>query len=165
MFKTGFKKYYIASALKNHLQALELSEILKALGMVPTYEWFLLKGEPTNDAEAAMVAENEVKAVQEADILFVIMPCGRGAYTEMGVALASDLPVFILASDENAANASVTGGTWGYKHIFSSHKNVTSFFGSPAKILGEILKTLNDNYPHAVSNLEPSTPVDEHDDI
>jgi len=162
MFKTGFKKYYIATALQNHQQALELSEILKGLGMQPTYEWFTLKGEPTSDTEASQVAVKEVQAVQDADVLIVIMPCGRGAYTEMGVALAGDIPIFVLASNEEAANASITGGKWGYKHIFSSHPNVTSFYGSPVKVLGELLKTLNDDYPHVISNHEPAQLADIH---
>lgn len=157
MFNTHFKKFYIASALRNHLQALELAEVLKVLGMVPTYEWYLLKDEPTNGPEAITLAEKEVKAVQEADVLFVIMPCGRGAYTEMGIALGINLPIFVLAADENATMISITGGSWGYKHLFSSHPNVMSLFGSPAKILGELLKAINSEPPPTVSSLGPSS--------
>lgn len=96
-------KFYLASGLPNIEAAKKLAGFLKDHGHQQTYDWtvhgpvFKADQPPlTNCAVMQKTAESEVEGVLAADVVIVLLPCGRGTHIEMGVALAAKKPVIIV---------------------------------------------------------------------
>ena len=93
-------KFYIASRMENKAAASELTEKLKTKGHTVTLDWTRLeklKPYEQNSERSAEVADQMVKAVQNADLFVVFLDeGGTGLYTELGVALAMGKQVFVV---------------------------------------------------------------------
>lgn len=95
-------KFYIAASLKNAAAVREYAALLKAHGWQQTYDWTEnLKAEETQTDLAACAAA-EKTGVAGADVLLLLLPGGRGAHTELGMALALGKMVFLCAEKQNA---------------------------------------------------------------
>lgn len=81
-------RYYIASRLENAAQVKELKALLDAAGWHHTYDW-TKHGAVRSQGTGRMqeVAHKEVRGVQDADVVIVLMPGGRGTHIEIGIAL------------------------------------------------------------------------------
>lgn len=91
--------FYIATTLKNAVQARDLKYILEDKGHECTYDWtshcsVYHEGED----RVRQVAENEALGVMDADVLIVLLPGGRGTFFEMGCAIALGMDVFLYNS-------------------------------------------------------------------
>lgn len=80
-------KYYISTGWDNRVKAEQLAKVITAAGGEITYKWWEL--EYTEDAvELAKRGEAELKGVQDADVVVVMMPGHFGTHTEFGAALS-----------------------------------------------------------------------------
>jgi hypothetical protein len=117
------KTYYIATGLKNveaHERARTMFEREAGRwGIVGdwqlTYDW-TLGGKIEDDRLRPSVAIAEVEAVKRAAVLLMLVPGGRGTHVELGVALALDKIVIIVAASEEEAN-----GQYGFPPVFYRH--------------------------------------------
>lgn len=93
--------FYIASGLANWEKVNEVKQILTGFGLRHTYDW-TLNEKPANLERLRSIGLDEQKAVQEADIVIVLLPGGKGTHVELGMALAHNKPVFLYSSDQAA---------------------------------------------------------------
>jgi len=90
-------RFYIATTLKNSAQAMKLAGILQAAGHEPTYSWWEHGSVQAEGLERiAQVAGLEADGVRGADLVIVLLPGGRGTHTELGIAIGSRKPIFLL---------------------------------------------------------------------
>lgn len=86
-------KFYIASKLENAAQVCELRDLLTAAGWQITYDWTVhgsVRGPAVGCANPIRdVAQAETDAVTAAEVFIMLLPGGRGAHVEFGIAIAS----------------------------------------------------------------------------
>lgn len=77
------------------------SELIKRSHTI-TYDWAASedKGIVWDEDKRREVADLEIRGVAEADVLVFLVPGGRGAHVEMGVALGFGIPVLMCYKDE-----------------------------------------------------------------
>lgn len=104
--KGGGFGYYIATSLERADDHRRLSLALNALGWSCTYDWTAhgsVQGQGA--ARMAEVADAEMRGVIEADVVIVLLPGGRGAHTEMGIAIGAGVPVVVVGDADARSGA------------------------------------------------------------
>jgi len=129
-------KFYIASGVENAKIVSELAAIMKADGHTHTYDWTQTLNHNNDDSELKALAYAEVKGVQDAEILIVILPGGRGTHTEIGIAIASEIPIVIYGSSPDAYIVN------GQKNPFYYYKHITIHFGEFEQFINKLLSSL-----------------------
>lgn len=89
---------YVASSIKNAAWVNRIQVVLEALGFTITYDW-TTHGDVTaqGSERCAEVATRELLAVQQADVLVVLLPGGKGTHWECGVASAAGTPIIMIS--------------------------------------------------------------------
>jgi nucleoside 2-deoxyribosyltransferase len=92
------KRFYLATRKNRATEADAISNELKEYGWERTLTW-------SDQAQAgseshAELAQAELRAVGEADVLIVMLPGGYGTHVEIGAALALGKPVILHAPDQ-----------------------------------------------------------------
>ena len=101
-------KVYVASKFRNHLAVRAAQTALRAVGCSITYDWTPHVDHPEMEADQQACALADAKGVLDADALLLIrVPEMRGAYVEMGMALAKGIPVHIVQGDRGEVAAQV----------------------------------------------------------
>ncbi len=91
------KRFYIATRKDREAQANTISDALKALGWQRTFIW---TAQDVGDKDQyAMVAQQELDAIRDAEVLIVLLPGGYGTHVEIGAALALGKPVILHSPD------------------------------------------------------------------
>lgn len=83
-----------------------LRDLLEADGHHITYDWThhgAVYGRGVDGIRE--VAKDEARGVVEADVVFVLLPGGRGTHVELGIALGLDKPVLIVSDDPATTGA------------------------------------------------------------
>jgi hypothetical protein len=92
-------KAYIATGFKQRDLYAQLAKVCNDIGVEVTYDWTLF-GPPDDPEERADYrahnATKEIEGVQAADLLIVGLPGGFGTASELGAALACDIPVLTV---------------------------------------------------------------------
>ena len=91
-------KFYIGSGFKNVDRVRDLSNELKKLGWIHTYNWAEV-GSETRE-ELVTYSRLELAAIEDSDIVIIILPAGRGTHIEMGYAMALGKRIVLYTSDE-----------------------------------------------------------------
>lgn len=81
--------YYIASGLANVDAVRKLKKILDEAGWEHTYDWTVHGSVPLY--QCADTARSEASGVCAAHINIILLPGGRGAHAELGIAIGSTL--------------------------------------------------------------------------
>jgi len=93
-------KFYIASKLENYEQVKDLSLKLKNAGWVHTYDWTVHGSVKEVSIERLKeVGQLEYNGINEADVVIVLTPQGRGTHTELGIALAMNKQIYLCHAD------------------------------------------------------------------
>lgn len=95
-------RFYVASGLDNAAAAKRLASALEQRGHKATYDWTThgsvfstARTQIENVFRMAHTAVAELGGVEDADVVVVLLPCGRGTHVEMGAALAQRKPVIL----------------------------------------------------------------------
>lgn len=93
-----YRSAYIASSIKNAEWVRRVQQMIRDSGRSITYDW-TTHGDVTwdGDARCREVAERELAAIEDADLLIVLLPGGKGTHVEIGAALALGRPVIVFA--------------------------------------------------------------------
>jgi nucleoside 2-deoxyribosyltransferase len=93
---------YVASKFENQSETKYAQKLLEQAGHSITYDW--TQNDETRRDEPgflAACAENDFAGVAKADALVLLgAPLMRGAYVELGIALAYDIPVVVVGRHE-----------------------------------------------------------------
>src|SRR6266853_2024786 len=105
-------RFYLSTRKDRSAQAAGLLRALKAKGWERTLDWTDQNDVgPDGYADAALA---EIAAVQEADVLIVLLPGVYGTHVEIGAALALGKPVILHASNRAVLETP-------YPCVFHSH--------------------------------------------
>lgn len=88
------KAIYIAASLESADVVRVLGQSLRQFGWTITHDW-TTHGELTKGSEIARAAEQYIEAINDADVILVLLPGGRGTHAELGIALAFGRPVVL----------------------------------------------------------------------
>src|ERR1700688_2278313 len=91
------KRFYLATRKDRSEQAARLLQALKSQGWERTYSWTAEEEEKGDAKQYSEIALNELKGVEDADVLIVLLPGGYGTHVEIGAALALGKPVILHA--------------------------------------------------------------------
>ena len=93
-------KFYIGSGFKNVDRVRDLSNELKKLGWIHTYIWAEVEVGSETREELVTYSRLELAAIEDSDIVIIILPAGRGTHIEMGYAMALGKRIVLYTSDE-----------------------------------------------------------------
>lgn len=85
------KTVYVAASLKHKEKAHDLIMSLRRFGFVVTLDWTGLDGCTPLD-----IAQREKRAVEDADLFVLLLPGGRGAHVEFGMAKTNGATTVII---------------------------------------------------------------------
>src|SRR5689334_7532887 len=89
------KRFYLAIRRDRASHGNAIVEALKSRGWERTFDW---SGKDDDEPEAlSELAQAELAGIQEADVLIVLLPGGRGTHVEIGAALALGKPVILCS--------------------------------------------------------------------
>ncbi len=126
------KQFYIATKKDREAQANAISEALKNQGWRRTYTW--TAQEPGAEDQHSKIAQDELSAVRDADVLIVLLPGGFGTHVEIGAALAWNKPVILHAPNHKILKDP-------YPCVFHYHPNVRIFVSEEVDV-DAILKAI-----------------------
>jgi len=124
------RKFYVASSFKNVDTVRYVSQKLKDVGYIHTYDW-TQNGRALTFEALRSIGEQEKSAVKDSDFVIVILPAGKGSHIEMGMALGFGKKIF-LYSPNKAINDFETTST--FYHL----SEVEQCFGSIEDLLAKV---------------------------
>ena len=80
-------KFYIGSGMKNCELVNYYSKILKEKGWEQTYDWVKNVSDDVSIDDMIGYAKLEKQAIVSSDVVIILLPAGRGAHIELGMAL------------------------------------------------------------------------------
>lgn len=125
-------KFYIGSGLKNYKLVQYYSEMLEASGWEWAYDWTEHTGEITLEV-LAQIGQQEQRGIADSDVVIILLPAGRGAHVELGMALALGKKVFLCADSREDFSLENTVS-------FYRIPQIVQLLGSAKENIEEILK-------------------------
>jgi nucleoside 2-deoxyribosyltransferase len=92
-------KIYLASSLFNIPKVQLIRDDLISQGHQITYDW-TIHGQLSDLDELKQAGINETQGVKDCDLLFMVTPARLGTHVELGIAIALNKPIIILAEGE-----------------------------------------------------------------
>lgn len=93
------RRFYLAIRLDRASHGNSLVEALKAHGWERAFDW--TGNDSTIKEDLSRLAQAELAAIKQADVLIVLLPGGRGTHVEIGAALALGKPIILHAPDRD----------------------------------------------------------------
>ncbi|WP_417900202.1 nucleoside 2-deoxyribosyltransferase [Bacillus haimaensis] len=100
-------KFYVASSFNNIDQVRYISEKLKSLDHIHTYDWTQNERAATLE-DLKQIGQLEKDAVAEADFVVVILPGGKGSHIELGIAIGLNKKIILYSPDQSIYNFTTT---------------------------------------------------------
>jgi nucleoside 2-deoxyribosyltransferase len=127
------KRFYLATRKDRATEADAISNKLRDYGWERTFTW---RDQAQGGSEShADLAQAELRAVGEADVLIVMLPGGYGTHVEIGAALALGKPVILHAPDQKTLETP-------YPCVFHYHPGIKLLVSETLKI-DELLSQLS----------------------
>lgn len=89
--------FYIGLGLKNAELVNYYANILKEKGWNQTYNWVEKISGDTSIEDMIEYAKLESQGIVSSDIVIILLPAGRGAHIELGMALALNKKIFLCS--------------------------------------------------------------------
>ncbi|WP_214874356.1 nucleoside 2-deoxyribosyltransferase [Exiguobacterium sp. CH10] len=100
-------RFYVGSSFANIEEVRFIRDELKALGHTHTYDWTQNERATSIDALRS-IGEEEVSGIQSADFVVILLPGGKGAHVELGIALGMNKHVFLYDLGDQMMNMEET---------------------------------------------------------
>lgn len=98
MINGGIKiKFYIGSGMKNCELINYYAKILKDNGWEQTYDWVKYMSDDVTLEDIIKYATLESQGIVDSDVVIILLPAGRGAHIELGMAMALNKNVFLCS--------------------------------------------------------------------
>lgn len=91
-------KFYIGSGMKNCQLVNQYANVLKENGWEQTYDWVKNVNSEVSKDDMALYAKKEQEGIMNSDVVIILLPAGRGAHIELGMAMASNKKIFLCSS-------------------------------------------------------------------
>lgn len=110
-------KFYIGSGMKNCELVNSYAEILKENGWEQTYDWVKNVHNEGSVKELTEYAQLEQQGILDSEVFILVLPGGRGAHIELGMALALHKKIFLCSHMEEAFRLENTVAFYGLPNI------------------------------------------------
>lgn len=126
-------KFYVGSGMKNCELVDYYAEKLIEKGWQQTYNWVKNVNDDISIEDMVKYAKSEKQGVLNSDVVIILLPAGRGAHIELGMALALNKKLFLCSLTEEAFNIENTVA-------FYELPNVVRLVGTPDQNINEIMQ-------------------------
>jgi len=127
-------KFYIGSGMKNCNLVNYYSKVLKENNWQQTYDWVKNVNDDIDINDMIQYAKLEKQGIVESDVVIILLPAGRGAHIELGIAVALGKKIFLCSEHEEEFNIKNTVA-------FYELPNIVKLVGDAEKNINEILKS------------------------
>ncbi|MCT4784801.1 nucleoside 2-deoxyribosyltransferase [Exiguobacterium aestuarii] len=100
-------RFYVGSSFANIEDVRFIRDQLTAFGHAHTYDWTQNERAASIDA-LRMIGEEEVTGIQTADFVVILLPGGKGAHVELGIAIGMNKAVFLYDLGDQMMNMEET---------------------------------------------------------
>ncbi|MBM0065538.1 group-specific protein [Alkalicoccobacillus gibsonii] len=129
------KTFYIGSSFRNIEQVHLVAQALIGEGFIHSYDWTRLESIQSVD-ELATIGEHEKEAIICSDSVIFILPLGKSSHVELGIALASQKPVYLYSQTDELFTLDHTSS---FYHL----EGIDRFVGTFDAFLDYLFKKLN----------------------
>ena len=91
-------KFYIGSGMKNCELVNYYANLLKENGWEQTYDWVKNVSDDVSLEDMIEYATLESQGIVDSDIVIILLPAGRGAHIELGMAMALNKRIFLCST-------------------------------------------------------------------
>ena len=126
-------RFYVGSSFSNIEEVRFMCNELIALGHTHTYDWTQNERAASIDALRS-IGEEEVSGIQSADFVVILLPGGKGAHVELGIALGTNKPVFLY----NLGDQMNMEETNTFYHVDAVQRLEGPFYDLPHRIQGRL---------------------------
>ena len=93
-------KFYVGSGMKNSKLVDQYAQLLKENGWKQTHDWVKNISDDISKEDMVKYASLESQGIMDADVVIMLLPGGRGAHIELGMAMALNKKIFLCASEK-----------------------------------------------------------------
>ncbi|WP_427051611.1 group-specific protein [Paenibacillus sp. TC-CSREp1] len=93
------KTFYIASSLKNIENVKYVSDQLKGMGFIHSYDW-TQNDKVTSIDQMRDIGRKEMAAVKKSNFIVVLLPAGKGSHIELGIALGNSIKTYLYSPND-----------------------------------------------------------------
>lgn len=97
-------KFYIGSGMKNCELVNYCAKTLKENGWEQTYDWVKNISDDVSIDDMTKYAKLESQGIVDSDVVIILLPAGRGAHIELGMAMALNKKVFLCSTTKEEFN-------------------------------------------------------------
>jgi nucleoside 2-deoxyribosyltransferase len=126
-------KFYVGSGMKNWELVNNYAKLLKENGWEQTYDWVKNISDDISRNDMIKYASLESQGIIDSDVVIILLPAGRGAHIELGMALALNKEVFLCSVTNEEFNIENTVA-------FYELSKVTQLVGNAEDNVKKILK-------------------------
>ena len=127
--------FYIGSGMKNCELVNYYAKILKENDWKQTYNWVENINEDVSIEDMTVYAKLESQGIIDSDVVIILLPAGRGAHIELGMALALNKKIFLCSAT---------------KEEFSI-ENTVAFYGLPSIV--QLVGNADENVKQIIKNI------------
>ena len=91
-------KFYIGSGMKNCNLVNYYSKVLKENAWEQTYDWVKNVSDDISRDDMIKYASLESQGIVDSDVVIILLPAGRGAHIELGMAMALNKEIFLCSA-------------------------------------------------------------------
>ncbi len=91
-------KFYVGSGMKNSELVNYYVKVLKENGWEQTYDWVKNISDDVSVNDMIKYATLESQGIVDSDVVVILLPAGRGAHIELGMAMALNKKVFLCSA-------------------------------------------------------------------
>ena len=126
-------KFYIGSGMKNCELVNYYAKILKDNGWEQTYDWVKNVSDDVSLEDMIKYATLESQGIDDSDIVIILLPAGRGAHIELGMAMALNKKIFLCSDTKEEFSIENTVA-------FYELPNIVRLIGTADENLKKIIK-------------------------
>lgn len=109
--------FYIGSGMKNCELVNYYAKILKENDWKQTYNWVENINEDVSIEDMTVYAKLESQGIIDSDVVIILLPAGRGAHIELGMALALNKKIFLCSATKEEFGIENTVAFYGLPNI------------------------------------------------
>lgn len=91
-------KFYIGAGMKNCELVNYYAKLLKENGWEQTYDWVKNVSDDVSLEDMIEYATLESQGIVDSDVVIILLPAGRGAHIELGMAMALNKKIFLCST-------------------------------------------------------------------
>ena len=127
--------FYIGSGMKNCELVNYYAKVLKENGWNQTYNWVKNINDDVSIEDMTAYAKLESQGIMDSDVVIILLPAGRGAHIELGMALALNKKIFLCSETKEEL----------------SIENTVAFYGLPSIV--QLVGNADENIKQIIMNV------------